>query len=192
MAPKRQTAGACYKHFYHTPANFDDIWLMSDGKSLTGLWFVGSRDELQHDQAATEQDLPIFDQTSRWLDIYFSGHAPDFTPKYRLGRCTPFQKSVYAIMKNIPFGSTMTYGEIADHLVQNQQKDQRNLINLSQNKSKPTKMSPQAIGGAVGANPICLILPCHRVIGSNGNMVGYSGGIDNKIALLRHEGIIWQ
>ena len=165
-----------YKYLYHTPPDFDDIWLASNGTSLTGLWFKGFNTILENDPNVTEQNLPIFEQTARWLDIYFSGQAPDFTPKYLLGRISPFQKEVYAIMSDIPFGQTMTYQTIA--------------LQIAKNRGI-AKMSPQAIGGAVGANPICLILPCHRVLGKDGSLVGYSNGIQNKIALLRLEKIIW-
>lgn len=116
---------------------------------------------------------PILKETSHWLDIYFSGHQPDFNPDYKIENLTPFQEEVIEILTKIPFGKTISYGEIASKIAHN-----RNIPN----------MSAQAVGNAVGWNPICIIIPCHRVIGSNGNLIGYGGGIQNKEALLRLEG----
>lgn len=162
----------CYKWLYHTPDDFDDILLNSDGEYLTGLGFVSSKDANKHVLNCEEKELPIFKQTSLWLDIYFSGKNPNFIPKYKLENLTPFRREVIDIMNTIPFGSTLTYGEIAKTVVKSQGRK---------------KMSSQAVGGAVGWNPICIIIPCHRVVGSNGNLTGYSGGIKNKVALLSHE-----
>lgn len=116
---------------------------------------------------------PILKETSHWLDIYFSGHQPDFNPDYKIENLTPFREEVIEILTKIPFGKTISYGEIASKIAHN-----RNIPN----------MSAQAVGNAVGWNPICIIIPCHRVIGSNGNLIGYGGGIQNKEALLRLEG----
>lgn len=116
--------------------------------------------------------MPIFDKTIKWLDIYFSGQEPDFTPEYKIEKLTPFRKQVIDIMNKIPYGKTITYNDIAKEIA----------------KSKGIeKMSAQAVGGAVGWNPICIIIPCHRVVGTNGSLVGYSGGINNKIKLLEIE-----
>lgn len=116
--------------------------------------------------------MPIFDKTIRWLDIYFSGQEPDFTPEYKIENLTPFRKQVIDIMNKIPYGKTITYNDIAKEIA----------------KSKGIeKMSAQAVGGAVGWNPICIIIPCHRVVGTNGSLVGYGGGINNKIKLLETE-----
>ena len=116
---------------------------------------------------------PILKETSHWLDIYFSGHQPDFNPDYKIENLTPFREEVIEILTKIPFGKTISYGEIASKIAHN-----RNIPN----------MSAQAVGNAVGWNPICIIIPCHRIIGSNGNLIGYGGGIQNKEALLRLEG----
>lgn len=116
---------------------------------------------------------PILKETSHWLDIYFSGHQPDFNHDYKIENLTPFREEVIEILTKIPFGKTISYGEIASKIAHN-----RNIPN----------MSAQAVGNAVGWNPICIIIPCHRVIGSNGNLIGYGGGIQNKEALLRLEG----
>ena len=159
-------------YIYSTPEGFDDLLMCTDGKALTGLWFAGSRDENKHPlgvvetRHGTSQPLVIHD-TYRWLDIYFTGCQPDFTPASRMDDLTPFRKVVLDIVCEIPFGHTLTYGEIAKRLKIN---------------------SAQAVGGAVGWNPICLIVPCHRVMGANGNLTGYGGGVHNKMALLKLEG----
>lgn len=144
----------------------------SDGEYLTGLYFEGSRDSFKHRKDCIERNLPIFEETSKWLDIYFSGKNPNFTPKYKIENLTPFREEVINIINTIPYGKTLTYGEISKKI-----EDNRGI----------KKMSSQAVGGAVGANPICIIIPCHRVVGSNGNLTGYGGGIKNKVALLTHE-----
>lgn len=148
---------------YLTPEGFDDLLLRSDGGVLTGLWFESCDVETQNLASLP----PVIQDTFRWLDIYFSGRQPDFTPTYRMEGLTPFRKAVLEAVCDIPFGQTVTYGEIAQRLKTN---------------------SAQAVGSAVGWNPICLVVPCHRVIGANGKLVGYGGGINNKIALLRLEG----
>lgn len=164
--------GGITDYVYHYLSPLDGITLSSNGTELTGLWFDGQKyfgDTLAKEY--TEQALPIFEQTVRWLDIYFSGKAPDFTPPI-LMKTTPFRKAVWEIMLEIPFGQTMTYGEIADRLAK-----QKGL----------SKMSAQAVGGAVGHNSVSLIIPCHRVVGTNGSLTGYAGGIDKKVRLLKLE-----
>ena len=141
---------------------------------MTGLWFDGQKhlgttlgDEYQ------EKPLPVFDRTAAWLDIYFDGRIPDFTPKIALND-TDFRREVWDILLTIPYGQTMTYGEIAAIIAQ---------------KRGTASISAQTVGGAVGRNPISIIVPCHRVIGANGSLTGYAGGIERKAALLRLEGI---
>ena len=159
---------------YKTPQGFDDMWMSSDGEVLTGLWFESSRGQLKHRLDCAEGDMPVFREVRRWLDIYFfSGQQPDFTPRYRMDGLTPFRRDVVEAMRAIPFGETATYGDIAGALAR---------------KHGIAKMSAQAVGGAVGWNPICIIVPCHRVIGANGNLTGYGGGIMNKVRLLSLEG----
>lgn len=162
-----------YKYKYQTPNGFSDILMNSDGKYLTGLWFEGSRDIQKHEINCEEKELPIFKETSKWLDIYFSGKNPNFTPKYKINNLTPFRKEVIDIMNTIPYGKTITYNDISKIIATNRG------IN---------KMSSQAVGGAVGWNPICIIIPCHRVVGANGSLTGYGGGIKNKVSLLKLEG----
>lgn len=161
-----------YKCTYKTPENFSDIILNSDGENLTGLYFESSKDLTKHLIDCTEKDLEIFRKTSHWLDIYFHGKNPDFIPKYKIADLTPFRQQVIDIMNTIKFGETLTYNDIAKMIAK-----ERGL----------EKMSAQAVGGAVGWNPICIIIPCHRVVGAKGNLTGYGGGIQNKIALLAHE-----
>ena len=157
-------------HRYDSPLG--GITEASDGKSLIGLWFDGQKyfaDTL--DSEYEEKGLPIFEQTDRWLDIYFSGREPDFTPPLSM-KTTAFRKAVWKIMLKIPYGHTMTYGEIADKIAKQQGR---------------ARMSAQAVGGAVAHNPVSLIIPCHRVVGTNGSLTGYAGGIDKKIKLLTLE-----
>lgn len=161
-----------YKWHYDSPLG--GITLASDGEALTGLWFDGQiyfADTLSED--SKEKELPIFTQTCHWLDIYFSGKEPYFTPRLKMNT-TPFRKAVWDVMLTIPFGKTMTYGEIARLIAQ---------------KRGIAQMSAQAVGGAVGHNSISLIIPCHRVVGSRGNLTGYVGGLDKKAKLLRLEGV---
>lgn len=157
---------------YKTTEAFSDILMNSDGEYLTGLWFEGSRDSSKHVINCEERDLTIFKETGRWLDIYFSGKNPDFVPKYKIANLTPFRQQVIDVVNTIKFGETLTYGDIAKKLG-----EERGI----------KRMSAQAVGGAVGWNPICIIIPCHRVVGANGNLTGYGGGIRNKIALLASE-----
>ena len=161
-----------YKWIYKTPNNFDNMLMNSDGKYLTGLWFIDSKDAAKHIINCEEKDLPIFRETVKWLDIYFSGKNPEFTPKYKILNLTPFRQEVTDIMNSIKFGETMTYNDISKVIAK---------------KRGLERMSAQAVGGAVGWNPICIIIPCHRVVGTNGSLTGYGGGIKNKVALLTHE-----
>ena len=153
-------------------APFATIYMRSDGKYLTGLWFENSKDAKKHQFEFIEKDLPIFDKTTKWLDIYFSGKNPDFIPEYKIENLTPFRKQVIEIMNRIPYGKTITYNDIAKEIAKT-----RNI----------KKMSAQAVGGAVGWNPICIIIPCHRVIGTDGSLTGYGGGLENKVKLLELE-----
>ena len=157
---------------YHYDSPLGGITLSSNGTELTGLWFDGQKyfgDTLE--EKYEEKGLPIFEQSARWLDIYFSGKAPDFTPPLYM-QTTSFRKKVWEIMLTIPFGKTMTYGEIADRIAK-----QKGL----------SKMSAQAVGGAVGHNSISLIIPCHRVVGTNGSLTGYAGKKKKKVQLLTLE-----
>lgn len=161
-----------YKYVYKTPDGFSDMVMNSDGENLTGLWFEDSKDSFKHITNCEEKDLEIFRETRNWLNIYFSGKCPDFTPKYKIENLTPFRQEVIDIMNSIRYGNTLTYNDISKIIAKN-----RGI----------KRMSAQAVGGAVGWNPICIIIPCHRVVGTNGNLTGYGGGMKNKVELLKHE-----
>ena len=159
-----------YVSRYHSPLGM--LTMASDGEYLTGLWIEGQK----YYAAALkgeckEKNLAIFEQTKRWLDIYFHGDIPDFTPPLLL-EGSPFRQKVWEILREIPYGQVMTYGEIAGRIAA---------------QMGVEKMSAQAVGGAVGHNPVSIIVPCHRVVGSGGSLTGYAGGIDKKVALLTIE-----
>lgn len=159
-----------YTHHYDSPLG--GITLASDGENLTGLWFDGQKyfgSTLDGNQE--QREFSIFEQTVQWLDIYFSGKAPDFTPPLSM-QTSAFRKAVWEIMLKIPFGQTMTYKAIAQEIARRREID---------------RMSAHAVGGAVSHNPISLIIPCHRVVGSNGSLTGYAGGIHRKVQLLTME-----
>lgn len=148
------------------------ITLACEETAVIGLWFNGQKyfgNILPAETASRE--TPLLRQAKQWLDIYFSGQEPDFLPPLRYGS-TAFRKRVCDIMLTIPYGETMTYGEIAAKLAV---------------QAGVVKMSAQAVGGAVGHNPISLMIPCHRVVGSNGSLTGYGGGIQRKLRLLELE-----
>ena len=150
------------------------ITLACDEDAIIGSWFNGQRYFGNILPEQTEQkEQPLFADAKRWLDVYFSGRAPDFLPPLRYNS-TPFRKTVCEIMLTIPYGRTMTYGEIAAEIARQQGLE---------------KMSAQAVGGAVGHNPISLMIPCHRVVGTNGSLTGYAGGLERKVQLLRLEGV---
>lgn len=161
-----------YKYAYQTPENFSNMIMNSDGEYLTGLWFEDSRDSSKHVVNCEKENLEIFKETSKWLDIYFSGKNPNFIPKYKIEKLTPFRQEVIEIMNSIEYGKDVTYNDISKIIAK-----KRNL----------KRMSSQAVGGAVGWNPICIIIPCHRVVGTNGSLTGYGGGIKNKMELLKLE-----
>jgi methylated-DNA-[protein]-cysteine S-methyltransferase len=151
-----------------------EMTLASNGEELTGLWFDGQKYFASNMQGRIEEkDLPVFEQTEKWLDIYFSGKAPDFTPPLSFSGISPFRKRVWEIMLAVPYGQTTTYGKIAERI----------------ERETGKRVSAQAVGGAVGHNSISVIIPCHRVLGANGDLTGYAGGVDKKAALLKGEGV---
>lgn len=165
-----------YTSRYLSPLGY--ITLASDGEALIGLWFEGQKHFALTltNESSEDSDLPVFEQTWNWLDLYFSGECPDFIPPLA-PKGTPFQQKVWRLLLAIPYGKTVTYGKIA-----------RQYIEMSYGSSLPKQhMSAQAIGGAVGHNPINIIIPCHRVIGANGSLTGYAGGLDRKKYLLELE-----
>lgn len=154
----------------HSPLG--EVRLRSDGESLTGLWFVGQvNDAKDIDDIEIKNDLPIFGQVESWLESYFSGKQTSITiPLQPKG--TSFQQRVWQILQEISYGKTMTYGEIAQR--------------IAKEKGVET-FSAEAVGQAVGKNPISILIPCHRVLGKNGALTGYAGGVHRKEQLLRIE-----
>ena len=153
--------------FAHYDSPLGGMTMVSDGTALIALKFDGTRRKSCFADVTTATTmLPVFDETRRWLDLYFSGEKPDFIPSLA-PKGTPFQQRVWDILLTIPYGKTMSYGEVARRV-------------------SPT-MSAQAIGGAVGRNPIGVIIPCHRVIGADGSLTGYGGGLDRKRWMLELE-----
>ena len=151
-----------------------EILLAADEIGLTGLWFEGQKyfaNTLPDERIL--QETEILAETKKWLDIYFSGEKPTFTPPLHPVGST-FRQAVWQILLKTPYGQTITYGEIASKIAERE--------NISH-------MSAQAVGGAVGHNPISLIVPCHRVIGADGSLTGYAGGVDKKRRLLALEGL---
>lgn len=148
------------------------LTLSSDGRNLTGLGIEGQKYPV--DAAGSivpERSLPVFESTRRWLECYFSGKSPGFTPPLAL-EGSAFRRAVWDALLAIPFGELDTYGDIARRL---------------QDRPGGKPASARAVGGAVGHNPISILIPCHRVVGSNGSLTGYGGGIDLKIKLLQIE-----
>lgn len=159
-----------YINHYRSP--FGGILLAADETGLTGLWFDEAKYYAAHlDPEQEERETPVLARTKEWLTVYFSGKEPDFLPPLHMTG-TPFQLSVWENLLKIPYGKTVTYGAIAERIAA-----QRGLPH----------MSAQAVGSAVGHNKISIIIPCHRVIGTNGSLTGYAGGIDRKLSLLHLE-----
>ncbi len=156
----------------HYDSPLGGILLAADEIGLTGLWFDGQKYFAAHLPAEHgEEKTPILAETEHWLDLYFDGKKPDFQPPlHPFG--SPFRQAVWKILLQIPYGRITTYGEIAEKLAEEQ--------------GLP-RMSAQAVGGAVGHNAISIIIPCHRVIGANGSLTGYAGGIERKLKLLKLE-----
>ena len=146
-----------------------------DGK-LTGLWMEGQKYFLGslREETQDRESSPVLRQAGLWLDRYFAGERPAISelPLAPIG--SEFRKEVWQVLCEIPYGETTTYGEISQKIAA-----RRGL----------ERMSAQAVGGAVGHNPISIIIPCHRVVGSNGSLTGYAGGLQKKIKLLTHEGV---
>ena len=149
------------------PSPVGELTVASDGENIIGLWLEGQKYfAATINEDAIEKELPIFDEARRWLDIYFSGREPDFLPPLA-PRGSEFRRAVWGELLRIPYGETVSYGEIAKRL--------------------GGKTSARAVGGAVGHNPISIIIPCHRVVGAKGSLTGYAGGVDKKKQLLRLE-----
>lgn len=154
------------------PSPMGEITMLSNGKSLIGLHLQEQCGFHQYDKTLQSSELEVFKHTKQWLNLYFDRQIPPFTPHLHL-EGSHFALSVWKILQTIPYGKTTTYKNIASIIAK-----QRNI----------PKMSAQAVGGAVGRNPIAIIIPCHRVIGTSNNLIGYTGGIQLKIKLLALEG----
>lgn len=160
-----------YTSAYESPLG--GILLAADDIGLTGLWFDGEKYYAEGlSSEHEERNTPALELAKDWLDIYFSGREPDFTPPVHM-EGSPFRLSVWKLLLQIPYGTTVTYGDLAKTIAR-----ERGLAH----------MSAQAVGGAVGHNEISIIVPCHRVVGTNGSLTGYAGGVDKKKQLLTLEG----
>ena len=163
--------GVAMMYTMHYDSPLGGILLAADEEGLTGLWFetqkyFAAKLAPEHEEKMT----PVLDAACRWLDVYFSGREPDFTPKLHLVG-SDFRQAVWALLRKIPYGQTTTYGALAGQLAEQSGK----------------RVSAQAVGGAVGHNPVSLIVPCHRVVGSGGSLTGYAGGVEKKMRLLTLE-----
>lgn len=158
------------------PSVIGQLTVASDGQSITGLWMEGQKNfgSTISEPILDGNNISVLQAAQEWLDHYFSGvkQSPEELPLRLIG--TPFQQEVWGVLLQIPYGHLMTYGDIA-----------RRIAKLHGRES----MSAQAVGNAIGKNPISIILPCHRVVGKEGKLTGYAGGTDRKIALLQLEGI---
>ncbi len=156
-----------FEMIYHSVIG--PLLLRSDGTYLTGVQFLK-----EEERTLPFIDLPVFKQMVQWLDLYFAGKEPDFMPDYKIENCTPFRKRVLEILATIPYGKTTTYKNIAEQIAK---------------EWGLKRMSAQVVGGAVGWNPIGILIPCHRVLGVNYALTGYAGGLEHKVELLTLEGI---
>ncbi|MBQ6603369.1 MAG: methylated-DNA--[Eubacterium sp.] len=161
-------------YYYQSPLG--EMLMTAEKNRLTGLWFADQKyapDFPENAGNPGEKILPVFAETVRWLDKYFSGGNPDFLPEMEIAG-TDFRKAVWHILAEIPYGETATYGRIAKQLEEETGK----------------RVSARAVGQAVGRNRFTLLIPCHRVVGADGKLTGYAGGLSRKEALLKLEGII--
>ena len=161
------------QHLSHYRSPLGELLLAADETGLTGAWFAGQKYFARGlDPAAEEGEAPALAAARAWLDRYFAGEAPPVDiPLHLIG--TPFQREVWELLLAIPYGQTTTYGGLAVELAR---------------RRGAAHLSAQAVGGAVGRNPVSVIVPCHRVVGASGSLTGYAGGLDRKIALLTLEG----
>lgn len=163
-----------YSAYYHSPIG--KLMLAGDEQNLTGLWIEKQKyyADTAPEDIREKEDLPVFVKTKEWLDQYFEGRKPVVRDLPLAPRGGEFRQAVWKILCEIPSGQVLTYGGIAERIAR---------------QTGRTTMSAQAVGGAVGHNPISIIIPCHRVVGTNGSLTGYAGGLDIKIKLLEHEGV---
>ena len=164
-----------YSTIYHHDV-LGDLTLACDGESVIGLWLEGQKyfEESVGEPLVRKDDVPVFDAARTWLDRYFVGDPLPVEALPLAPRGSDFRRRVWRILGEIPYGELRTYGDIADQVAREQGRE---------------KSSARAVGGAVGHNPISIILPCHRVVGTSKSLTGYAGGLDRKIWLLEHEGV---
>lgn len=162
-----------YSTHYSSPLG--TLVLVSDGDNLVGLWTEGQKyyANTAAEDMTEQDDLPVFITVKNWLDQYFAGDMPAISDLPLAPEGGEFRRAVWDILCIIPYGEYITYGDIARQIAAQMGK---------------ARMSSQAVGGAVGHNPIAIIIPCHRVVGANGSLTGYAGGLGKKIKLLEHEG----
>lgn len=166
-----------YVSHFSSPIGMITLASDADGESLVGLWLQGQKYffDTMKNQQATESENRILLRAKKWLEGYFAGKRPPVSELNLSPRGSEFRRTVWDMLLEIPYGEVRTYGDIAKEAA---------------SRLGAMRMSAQAVGGAVGHNPISIIIPCHRVVGSDGSMTGYAGGIDKKLWLLRHEGYI--
>lgn len=152
------------------------VKLTTDGEALIGLWLEGQKyfGGKVKEEFVENRSLPVLENAKDWLDRYFAGKKPEISELPLAPMGSAFQQGVWELLCEIPYGQVTTYGEIAKKMAARMGK---------------SSMSGQAVGGAVGHNPISIIIPCHRVVGANGSLTGYAGGIKKKVKLLEHEGV---
>ena len=171
---RRGKAGQKMQYIFRYLSPLGEMTMAGSGERLTGLWFCGQKyDRAGLESGAEEKELPVFLQTKQWLDCYFSGQEPAFTPPLLLPE-PGFRRTVTELLLTVPYGHTVTYGELAREAAR------RRGLN---------RMSARAVGGAVSRNPLSILIPCHRVVGKNGSLTGYAGGVERKMALLKGEGV---
>lgn len=163
-----------YRTNYDSPVG--PLMLASDGTSLTGLWMEGQKyfGGAIREELVQRDDLPVFAMARTWLERYFARERPDPSELPLAPRGGEFRQAVWELLCQIPYGELTTYGHLAKEMAA---------------RLGRVSMSAQAVGGAVGHNPISIIIPCHRVVGSGGSLTGYAGGIAAKLRLLEHEGV---
>lgn len=174
MKVKKGIKNMIYTTEYNSPVG--RIMIAAKDEALTGLWIENQKYYPASVKEEMKQcdDLAVLVQAKDWLDRYFAGEKPQIRELNLAPVGSEFRRAVWEILTEIPYGEVTTYGKIAGKVAKRLGLD---------------RMSAQAVGGAVGHNPISIIIPCHRVVGTNGSLTGYAGGIDKKIALLTHEGI---
>ncbi|MDR1540591.1 MAG: methylated-DNA--[protein]-cysteine S-methyltransferase [Clostridiales bacterium] len=163
-----------YSTNYSSPLG--SLLLAGNSAGLIGVWMEGQRyfGGTVTEDVTDQSDLPVLVAAKNWLDKYFAGRKPAISDLSLAPGGGAFRRAVWDILCGIPYGEYTTYGDIAKKMAL---------------KMGRPRMSSQAVGGAVGHNPISIIIPCHRVVGTNGSLTGYAGGIDKKIKLLKHEGV---